>query len=49
VFTINELEGAMFDIHKKKENSAENKIAKKMILMKLLKGNRDAIDLFFMI
>jgi hypothetical protein len=44
--TINELEGAMFDIHKKKENSAENKIAKNDI-DEVTKGNRDAIDLFY--
>jgi hypothetical protein len=44
--TINELEGAMFDIHKKKENSAENKIAKNDI-DEVTKGNRDAVDLYY--
>jgi hypothetical protein len=44
--TINELEGAMFDIHKKKENSAENKIAKNDI-DKVTKGDSDAIDLYY--
>ena len=44
--TINELEGAMFDIHKKKENSAENKIAKNDI-DEVTKGNKDAIDLYY--
>ena len=44
--TINELEGAMFDIHKKKENSAENKIAKNDI-DKVTKGYSDAIDLYY--
>ena len=44
--TINELEGAMFDIHKKKENSAENKIAKNDI-DEVTKGNKDAVDLYY--
>ena len=44
--TINELEGAMFDIHKKKENSAENKIAKNDI-DEVTKGNKDAFDLYY--
>ncbi len=44
--TINELEGAMFDIHKKKQNSAENKIAKNDI-DKVTRGDLDAIDLYY--
>jgi hypothetical protein len=36
----------MFDIHKKKENSAENKIAKNDI-DKVTKGDSDAIDLYY--
>ena len=44
--TINELEGAMFDIHKKKQNSAENKVAKNDI-DKVTRGDLDAIDLFY--
>ena len=44
--TINELEGAMFDIHKKKQNNAENKVAKNDI-DKVTRGDLDAIDLFY--
>jgi len=44
--TINELEGAMFDIHKKKQNSAENKVAKNDI-DKVTRGDLDAIDLYY--
>jgi hypothetical protein len=44
--TINELEGAMFDIHKKKQNSAENKIAKNDI-NKVTTGEKDSIDLYY--
>jgi len=44
--TINELEGAMFDIHKKKQNSAENKVAKNDI-DKVTTGEKDAIDLYY--
>jgi len=44
--TINELEGAMFDIHKKKQNSAENKVAKNDI-NKVTTGEKDSIDLYY--
>ena len=44
--TINELEGAMFDIHKKKQNSAENKVAKNDI-DKVTTGEKDSIDLYY--
>mgnify|MGYP003120452892 CR=1 FL=1 len=44
--TINELEGAMFDIHKKKQNSAENKVAKNDI-DEVTKGEKDSIDLYY--
>ena len=44
--TINELEGAMFDIHKKKQNSTENKVAKNDI-DKVTRGDLDAIDLYY--
>ena len=44
--TINELEGAMFDIHKKKQNNAENKVAKNDI-DKVARGDLDAIDLYY--
>ena len=44
--TINELEGAMFDIHKKKQNNAENKVAKNDI-NKVTTGEKDSIDLYY--
>jgi hypothetical protein len=44
--TINELEGAMFDIHKKKQNSTENKVAKNDI-DEVTAGKKDSIDLYY--
>jgi len=44
--TVDELENALYDIHVKKQKSAENKIAKNDV-NKVISGDRDPIDFYY--